>query len=308
MDLLDDILGTLDLTGALYFRTDFSPPWAITVPELAGAARFHLVVQGRCHVAVGDAESVELGPGDLILVPRGRSHVLADRPDRTPAPLERVLEQAGFEGSGVLALGNGDPQAATQMICGHYTFRSEADHPLLRGLPDYLLVPAAVRAGEPWLDDMLRMIARRLFADEMGSEAAVTRLSEIVFIELLRIGMAQSETLRAVLTAFQDRQVGNALRLIHARPDEAWTVESLARAIGMSRSRFAERFRDLMGSSPMAYLSDWRLQKALSLLDDSRCSVQQVAVRTGYRSPAAFSRAFSGKFGVPPTSYRRRAG
>ena len=308
MDILDDILDTLALKGVLYFRTDFSSPWATTVPEHAQAARFHLVVQGRCHVRFPAGDAVELAAGDLILIPRGRAHVLADNPGREAPPLETVLDAVGYDGQGVLVVGEGDPAASTQMVCGHFTFRAGADHPLLRALPDYLVTTAAMRAREPWLDEMLRLVARRMFSGEPGSAAAVTRLSEIVFIEHLRVGIGQSDTLQTVIQAFADPQVGRALTLIHTRPDAPWTVASLAAEIGMSRSRFAERFSDLLGSGPMAYLADWRLQKALALLDESRCTVQQVASRTGYQSPAAFTRAFTSRFGMPPRQYRQALG
>lgn len=305
MDVLNDIFDTLNLRGALYFRTDFSPPWAVEVPDLSQAARFHQVIQGSCHVSFASGESLDLMPGDLVLIPRGRAHVLADRAGRPAPPLENLLEQVGYDGEGVLVVGEGNPQASTQLICGHFTFRSGADHPILRALPEYLLTTAAVRAQEPWLDEMLRLVARRVFSDEIGAPASVRRLSEIVFIELLRAGIAQSPALKAVIEAFRDHQIGRALELIHARPGDAWTVESLAAQVGMSRSRFAERFSDLMDQGPMAYLADWRLQKALALLDQSRHSVQHIARQTGYRSPAAFTRAFSGKFGLAPREYRR---
>jgi AraC-like DNA-binding protein len=305
MDVLDDILDTLDLRGALYFRTDFSPPWGVTVPDHDRAARFHLVVRGHCHVGFACGATADLGPGDLVLIPRGRTHVLSDRPGGAAPPLETVLKASGYDGEGVFAVGECDGAASTQMICGHFDFRSGAEHPILRALPDFMIFTATMRAREPWLDDILRLIARRVFSEEMGSNAAATRLSEIVFIELLRVGIEQSPGLRTVLESLRDRQIGGALQMIHARPAERWTVERMAAEVGMSRSRFAERFSALMGTGPMAYLADWRLQKALSLLDDSRCSVQQVALRTGYRSPAAFTRAFAGKFGVPPTEYRR---
>ena len=305
MDVLNDILDTLNLKGALYFRTDFSGPWSVKVPDLDQAARVHLVVQGNCRIEMESGEAVDLGPGDIALIPKGRSHILADKAGRDAPELENVLKDAGYDGDGVLVVGDGDPYAATQMICGHFTFRGGADHPILRALPEYLLTTAAVRAREPWLDEMLRLVARRVFSEELGSMAAITRLSEIVFIELLRVGISQSDELRSIIEAFRDQQIGHALELIHARPSEHWTVEKLAGAVGMSRSRFAERFSELVGTGPMAYLSDWRLQKALCLLDTSRFSVQQVAIQTGYQSPAAFTRAFSGKFGLPPTEYRR---
>lgn len=305
MDVLDDILATLDLKGVLYFRTDFSAPWAVTVPDFEQAARFHLVVEGHCRVEFASGAALDMGPGDLVLIPRGRNHVLADAAGRSAPPLETVLRDTGYDGEGVLVVGNGDARAATKMVCGHFSFRRGADHPILSALPEYILATPALRAKEPWLDEMLRLVVRRAFSDEIGSIASVTRLSEIVFIELLRVGIAQSPDLQSVLEAFQDQQIGRALQFIHAKPATPWTVESLASEAGMSRTRFAQRFSQLMGKGPMAYLSDWRLQKALSLLGDTRHSVQAVANESGYLSPAAFTRAFAGKFGLAPTEYRR---
>ena len=305
MDLIDDILSTLNLKGALYFRTDFSGPWGVTVPNHAGAARFHLVIQGRCHVELSTGEKATLGPGDLILIPAGRSHTLCGQERCDAPPLETVLSEHGYRGDGVLILGEGDRHSATQMVCGHFTFRNGADHPLLRALPNVLLLSAADRAREPLLDETLRLITQRIFETRPGSMASVVKLSEAAFIELVRTSAAEENNLSAIMAAFEDKQIARALKCIHEQANGAWTVETLAREAGMSRSRFAERFRALLGVAPMAYLSEWRLQKALAMLDDTRSSVQQIAVETGYQSPAAFTRAFAGRFGLPPTEYRR---
>lgn len=305
MDVLNDILDTLDLKGVLYFRTDFSSPWGVTVPLHEQAARFHLVVQGRCRVELPSGAAADLGPGDLILIPRGQSHTLSDGPGRDTPPLETVLDQVGYKGEGVLVVGQGDPNAATQMVCGHYSFRGGADHAILRALPDHLVMTASMRARMPLLDEILRLVTQRVFSDDIGSAAAVTRLSEIVFIELIRAGVGDSKELQSILDAFRDGQISRALQLIHARPSEAWTVERLAAEVGMSRSRFAERFSELMQVGPMAYLADWRLQKSLSMLEASRVSVQRIARDSGYRSAAAFTRAFTGRFGFAPSEYRR---
>jgi len=305
MDILDDILSTLKLKGSLYFRTDFSPPWAVTVPEYLDAARFHFVIQGRCCVKIEGQETLELGPGDLVLIPRGASHILSHTSVKSAPPLETVLEDAAYDGNGVLRLGTSIPDASTQMVCGHLTFRKGADHPILNTLPSYAVTSASMRAKRPLLDETLRLIARCVFTDDLGSTASVTRLSEIVFIEMLRSDMGLTPEMQSLLEAFRDPKVGQSLQLIHSTPSENWTVESLASEVAMSRSRFAKRFSELIGIGPMSYLSDWRLQKALSLLDNSQLNVQQVADQTGYRSASAFSRAFSGKFGFTPRDYRR---
>ena len=196
--------------------------------------------------------------------------------------------------------------------CGHLTFRRGADHPFLHALPDHLLVTSADRARLPWLDDCMRLIARRVLSGSLGSAAAATRLSEVLFIEVLNAHLgantgarAGDGTLAGFMEAFRDPQIGKALAAVHDRPADPWTVDRLARHVGMSRSRFSDRFSDLTGVGPMAYIADWRLQKALSMLDGGGVSVQEVAARSGYKSAAAFTRAFAAKFGVPPKAYRR---
>lgn len=304
MDLLDDIMRTLDLKGSLYFRTHFTAPWAVTVPAYAQAARFHLVVQGTCYIAVEARAPICLGPGDMAMIAEGRQHVLsADGKTRAP-PLETVLEDAGYDGNGVLVVGDGAPSAATQMVCGHFNFRPQAAHPLLSSLPDLIHLRVADRSKAPWLDDTLRMITRRMFAGELGASATVTRLSEILFIEILRSNLIESERLQHIVTGMNDRQIGQALSAIHNDPATAWTLESLAHLVGMSRSRFSDRFTQLMGVSAMAYLTNWRLQKSLELLDQTQFSIQEVSNRAGYQSAAAFSRAFSSRFEVSPKAYR----
>ena len=306
MDILDDILKTLDMRGALYFRTDFNGIWGTTVPDFEQAARFHLVVQGTCHVNFPSGKNIQLSAGDLVLIPNGTSHVLSDSGLAKAPPLETVLSDVGYDGRGVLRIGKGDPAAATQMICGHFTFRRGAEHPMLALLPEYIHVTGADRANEPWLDDTLRLVGQRMFSGEPGATATVTRLSEIVFIELLKSRLVQSDNAQTMLKALKDPNVATALTAIHEQPGEDWTVDSLAQHIGMSRSRFADRFSRLMGIGPMKYLADWRLQKALVMLDEDRTSVQEIALLSGYQSAAAFSRAFTNKFGSPPTAYKRQ--
>ena len=304
-DVLSDIFDTIRLRATLYFRTDYSPPWAITVPPYSQAARFHLVIQGCCHVALESGRAIDLNPGDLIVIPRGAAHVLADRAGRTPAPLELVMQRSGYDGRGAFVLGSGDPTASTHMVCGHFGFTEGADHPLLRALPEIIMMTPADRARHALLDETLRLVVRRVFIDGLGAAAAISRLSEVFFIETIRAACEQHTGLARIVGGMTDVQVGRALELIHTGPEKSWTVENLAAAVGMSRSRLAERFSELMGDGPMGYLADWRLQRALVLLAQPRANVQDVANKIGYHSAAAFTRAFSQKFGMPPSEYRR---
>ncbi len=304
MDLLNDILSTLNLKGMLYFRTEFSGKWAVTVPTLAAAARFHLVVKGCCHVRIGEDQCQVLSPGDIILIPKGRSHIISDAPQKAAPPLEKIISQSGYKDDGLLVYGCKSAGLQTQMVCGHFSFRPGADHPILRHLPDFITMTAAGRKKLPLLDESLRLIAERAFTESLGSTAAVTRLSEIVFMEILQSVMSTGDKHTFMLEALRDARIAKSLQLIHRNPNKPWTVDSLASEVAMSRSRFSERFKNLVGETPMTYLSEWRLQKSLELLGDTQKPIQQVANETGYQSPAAFARAFQGKFGVSPRAYR----
>lgn len=160
---------------------------------------------------------------------------------------------------------------------------------------------------ENWLDDVMRVFACRQVDGEAGERAPVTRPSQAMLSEFLRNGMARRDALRDLMQAFRDRHIGQALEHIHLDPARDWTVQRLARAVGMSRSAFAERFREMTGAGPMGYLADWRLQRALALLEQTDHAIQQIANYVGYQSAASFTRAFVGKFGRTPSAMRRAA-
>ncbi len=306
MDLLSDILDSLSLQGQFYFRTCFNSPWSIGVPDYARAIRFHYAVQGECWVRTGDGVPIHLRQGDLVLVPAGAAHILSDMPERKPVALERVMEDNAYAGGSLLVVGEGCENAATQLMCGHFTFAEGSDHPLLRSLPDLLHVSASMRSSAFWLDEALRLMARQMADSNPGSMAVVRRMSEIIFIETVRSSASQSQQLAGLLEALSDPKISRAIQAMHRDVATHWTVETLASEAVMSRSRFAARFQELVGCGPLTYLAEWRLQKACSLLRDGRASIQEVAGRIGYQSPAAFTRAFANMFGESPTSFRTR--
>ena len=305
MDLLSDILDSLSLQGQFYFSTCFNSPWSIGVPQYASAIRFHFAVQGECHVRAGD-KVIHLRQGDLALVPAGAAHCISDTPERKPVELETVLEDAGYAGTGTLIVGAGNKQAATQLMCGHFTFAEGSNHPLLRSLPPLIHVSAGLRSSTFWLDEALRLMARQMSDENPGSMAVVRRMSGIIFIETVRSSAPQSEQLASLLEALSDPKISRAIEAMHRDVATHWTVEALASEAAMSRSRFAARFQELVGCGPLTYLAEWRLQKACQLLREGKVSVQEVAGRIGYQSPAAFTRAFANMFGESPTSFRAR--
>lgn len=306
-DVLSDILDTVDLRAALYFRTDYHPPFGVAVPAFERAARFHLVAQGSCHVQLEDGTAAHVQTGDLVLVPNGSPHLVTSSPEIDAVPLEDLLTAAGFSGSGPFVIGSGPSDESCQMVCGHFTFADGADHPMLRAVPNLLHIPAADRAEKPMLNEIVQLIVRRAFEDEPGAHAAVSRLSEILYIELMRAGIAQAPDISRLMSAVYDPKIGRALMLIHGDIASHWTVDKLARAVGMSRSRFANQFRELVGSGPMNYVADWRLQRARQLLSEPGASIKAIAPLVGYTSSAAFTRAFTAHFGRSPRQQRTAA-
>ena len=305
-DVLSDILETIHLKATIYFRTDFSAPWAVTMPAFERVARFHLILRGRCHVTLVPDRTFDLDVGDLILIPSGKTHVLADSAGRQPIPLDQAITEAGYDGRGPFRIGAADPHAATQMICGHFAITQGGDHPLLRALPEAVVVTASERAGHPLLDETLQLLVRRAFAEGLGAAAAIKRLSEVLFIEAVRASMERNPELTKIMQAMTDQHIGRALELVHTMPSDPWSVDSLAKSIGMSRSRFAERFTDLVGMAPMTYLAEWRMQKALARLFQANVGIKEIATEAGYQSTASFTRAFTQRFGAPPKAYRAK--
>jgi len=304
MDALADVFETLQLRGSFYFRTDFSPPWGTTVPRLGRAARFHYVLKGNCWIQVEGMEPLKLETGDFVLVPNGASHILTHEPSSEAPPLEEVMNAVGYKRGFVLAVGPSKPQAATQLVCGHMTFREGADHLILRALPKLIRIGNVDRVKRPWFDEVLRLLVNKVFSSHPGSIAVVTRLSEIVFIESVRFAGDEAPVLKRMMEAFNDDRIGRSIVLIHSDPAHPFTVDSLAREIGMSRTRFAEKFQEMIGVGPMSYLSEWRLQLALSEIASSRLPINEIARKSGYGSAASFSRAFAARFGKSPKEFR----
>lgn len=302
VDVLGEILTTLELSSQIYFRAELAAPFAIAVPEEPGVIRFHVTAHGPCHIDVNGTDPVMLRPGDLALVPHGAAHVLADAADRSAIPLAAVLDENGFDGSGPLRLGRERPPS-TVLVCGHFAFAETLVRPIPASLPPLMVLRGGESRSWAWIEQVIRSLEGETRQRRIGSLEVVRRLSEIMLIEVLRAYADHGEL--TALAALADPQLGRALEAIHSRLEEPWSLDALARAAGMSRTRFAERFRDRMGVAPMKYLTTWRMQKARSLLARTGCSVAEAARRVGYASESAFHHAFREEFDAPPGCFRR---
>jgi AraC-like DNA-binding protein len=302
-DAVGEALHVLRMSGAFYCRSVLGAPWGMTMPPMPGCLWFHVVTSGVCLLEVGDGETLRLGPGDLVLVPRGEGHVLRGEPDAL-APEITAIPHDMVENRYAL-LEHGGDGARTTMVCGAVRFDHPAARTLVALLPDLVHVPVSPLTER--LQDTLRLMA--LEVDEMrpGGEAVLTRLADVLVIQAIRTWLETDDAARTGwLGALADRHVGRALALIHRDPARDWTVAALAAELALSRSSFAARFTELVGEPVMAYVTRWRMHVALDRLQSGDATVAQLAGTLGYRSEAAFSRAFKRVVGTSPGKARQR--
>ena len=306
VDPLGEALHFLRMSGVFYTRSEFSAPWGLEMPAMPGTVMFHAVTAGSCWLAVGEREPRHLRPGEFALVPHGEGHRLlsepgAATPDLFSLPLERVSERYEILRHG----GGGEP---TGMICGAVRLGHPAAQHLLALLPSAVVIEPWRTPEADWMQSALRLMGAETQTIRPGGEAIVTRLADILVIQAIRAWIREHGAAEAGwLGALRDEQIGPAMLLVHREPERDWTVASLAEEVAMSRSAFTARFSALVGEPPMAYVRRWRMYAALTLLRDGSEPLAAIADKLGYRSEAAFSRAFKRVMGTTPGAARREA-
>lgn len=312
-DVLSDVLRSIRLSGSQQFcvmpvgdwHTD-SEPSAPARPGTPGSViPFHIVVEGNCWLKMDGREWL-LGEGDVVAFPFGTGHQLgAGSGGRLIIPA-RDLPPRPWRQVPVLRYGSG--RRRVRLLCGYLQCEAMCFRPLRDALPPLLHVATRTMPGVDWLRATVRQVAREVDQPRIGGVAMLERLSEIAFIELLRHQIAAAAPNAAGwLAALGDPALGRCLALIHENPRRDWSVPDLASAAGMSRSTLAERFESVLATSPMRYLREWRLCLASVALTTSGRSIAAIANDAGYGTEAAFNRAFSRSFGVPPATWRRNA-
>ena len=302
-DPLGEALHFLRMSGTYYSRCEFSAPWALELPAIPGTLMFHVVTSGSCTLAVPGAAPRVLRPGGLALVPHGQGHRLESDPDATGVGLFDLPREQLSERYEILRIdGGGDP---TTLICGVIRFDHPAGRHLMGLLPRLITVDGDASLEQEWLRSTLRLMAHEARTLQPGGETVVTRLADVLVIQAIRAWLEHDPAARAGwLGALRDPRIGRAITLIHREPEREWSVALLAHEVAMSRSAFAARFAELVGEPPMQYVARWRMGVALALLEDRSASLAEIAERLGYRSEAAFSRAFKRETGMAPGAAR----
>jgi len=331
-DTLSDLLRAVRLHGAIFYHIEGRPPWAAEAPPareiipaiLPGAEHmfeFHGVVKGTCWAAIAGETPIRLEAGDLVLFPQGDAHVISSDPGmRAPvdrdvyfAPRPPQLPQAlSVRETGIRAGRLDDAGDHATVVCGFMGLDARPFNPLLASLPRVLRIPGSMLGPDSWVTTLMRAVANESSDRRPGGEAVLERMSEMLFVEVLRRyidSLPEGET--GWLAGMRDPAVSRALALMHQRPSEAWTLEGLSDEVGLSRSSLHDRFVHLIGKPPMQYLAQWRMQLAAGMLRDTNAKLIEVALDVGYESEAAFSRAFKRTAGMSPGAWRkskRRAG
>ncbi|MFC3284570.1 AraC family transcriptional regulator [Litchfieldella rifensis] len=327
-DTLSQVLRSIRLRGAVFYHVEGNARWVSEAPPAAEIAElimpgvehvmaYHVLTHGSCWATVVGETPVSLQEGDVVVFPRGDPHVMSSEPgmrgsvDLHPYGLPRPEQLPFFasrqgESLSMARLDRDSEQHSATLVCGFFGCDAHPFNPLLDSLPHLLHVRARHGDDDDWIAHFIRFALSESNLKRPGGEALLERLSEAMFVELVRRYLDDlPEGQPNWLAGLHDRYVGRALALLHQRPGDAWTIDKLADRIGLSRSALHERFARFTGHAPMHYLAKWRMQVAAGLLRQSSAPVASIALEVGYESEAAFSRAFRRETCLPPATWRR---
>jgi len=306
LDPLGEALQLFRMSGAFYARSELTAPWALSVPPMKGFLMLHVVRSGSCFLEGHGAGRRLLRPSDLTLVPHGEGHRLSSAPGVRAVKLFDAPREETGDRYELLRFGGGG--APTSLVCAAVRFDHPAAHRLVALLPRLICIDAERAPHPAWIESTLRVMADEARDVRGGGEAVLARLADVLVLQSIRWWLEKAGAARAGwLSALQDRQIGRALVEIHRDPARAWSVASLASEAALSRSAFSARFTELVGEPALRYVARVRMQVARTALEEGGTGVGELAGRLGYRSEAAFCRAFKRLNGVPPGAVRRRA-
>lgn len=314
MDALSEVLKIVKLRGALFFNAEFSAPWCLASSESSQVAPllcpgaghvviYHYLADGRAYAQLPKGSRRDLGPGDVVIFPHGHAHILGNGAAK---PVDSLKTFASNLSDGLKAARYGGGGELTKFVCGYMACDPSLSEVVLAGLPSMFVVNIANDSAGQWLANSIQFSVREGGGPATGSDVVLAKLSEVLFIETLRRFIQDlPDEQKGWLAGARDPLIGEALALLHKNPSHPWTIANLAHQVGVSRTRFAERFRHFLGEPPMAYLARWRLKLAAEILVSSNANVSEIAAEVGYASEAAFNRVFKREFGCPPAQFRR---
>ena len=299
---LGETLHYLKLSGAFYCKSEMNGTWGISLPSMPNTSMFHIVTAGACVIEHGE-QRIEAKAGDFIFIPKGLGHIVrsdaeADAKDLFSLPREQISHC--YE-----TLKMGDEGEKTTILCGVV----QLDHPcaefIIDSMPDMIYLESAKSTYSSWMSNTVRVISEEAEQTQIGGETILTRLADVLVIQALRYWITHNaEAKQGWLFAMKDKRIGKSLSLIHSNPQRQWTLESLGREIGMSRTAFASKFTALVGEPMLQYLTKWRMNLAVMRLKDGEKVTPELVEQLGYRSESAFRRTFKKVTGKNTSAFR----
>ncbi|CAM5765036.1 AraC family transcriptional regulator [Labrys miyagiensis] len=312
VDLLSDILAHIRLSGAVFLRGEYSAPWALASPEhpdlvallAPGTARlilFHIIREGRAWISAGGFR-IEAEAGDIVVLPHAHQHAMGSQDALDPVPIATLLPPPPWKGIPTCRVEGGGEMA--RIVCGYLQCGDLLFNSFMRRLPPVFRVRPPKGVTADWIDACVNYALEERTQSRQGSAMMLSRLPELLLMEVLRLHCEQDPSGRGWLAATGDAVIGRALALLHSEPSRKWTVEALARSAATSRSVLDARFREMLGQAPIRYLAEWRMQLAADLLRSTDMKMAAIAEEVGYGSEEAFSRAFQRHLGRSPAEWR----
>jgi AraC-like DNA-binding protein len=301
-DAVGDLLTALTVRSSVYCMSELRAPWGFQV-DGANVAKFHLVLEGRCWLLPDDASPVLLTAGELVILPRGERHTVCDELDSPVLGLDMIIADHPLDDQARLNYGGSGSR--TRLLCGGFALADASPTPLLAMLPTVLRLNAVDTGAIDWLKPVLSLARQEADRASPGAPAMFAKLADVFLAQALRTYLIEREGAGLLRVApLADPQIGAAVALIRDQSARPWTVQALARQVGMSRTLFSTRFRAAVGESPMRHVARVRLGKAAEYLTTTRLSVDAIARRTGYGNSAALSKAFKREYETSPGQYR----
>ncbi len=314
-DALSQVLNSMRISGSLLLKEKYQTPWAVSVPSSntlnhlfetttnTRIAAFHLVERGHIIIELENGESTLVEAGEMVVCFSGSAHTLSQGKGSKTITFEEIM----FGGNNIFDPSKNSKQQSpcTSLICGVFLLHDTMLNPLLAALPDVLKFSVSNPNQYPRLYGVVNLMIQEFRYQTVGNSFVLQRYLEILCAEAVRAHVDNlPEQSTGWLSAIKDPVIGRAIEIIHAQPGYKWSVKSLADHVTISPSRFAARFSNTLGESPMIYITKWRMYIASQMLDKNQYSIDQIANEVGYESMASFSRAFKRHIGLPPAAWR----
>lgn len=290
---LDDFLRRLHLGSEVYYVGQLCDAWHMSTPGGSDATTFHLVCHGEAWIHMLGATPVRMGAGDIAFFPRDAAHTFS---------AESIIPSQPFDYSHPAPLDSKAPGAG--LLCGHLRLPAHIRRLLLASFPDFMLVRPDSSPSGRQIRTLIETMTEEAVRNELGVTAILDRLSDALFLYVVRHALHHDPKLTPLLAAMADEHLRPAVSAFIYAPAERWSVERMAGIACLSRSAFSERFAQLTHIPPMEFVTLWRMQLAVGLLADGQANMLDVAMKCGYESEAAFRKAFKRVIGIPPGKAR----